>query len=181
MKINRIKPFDPKTFIGVNWSIESQDEKALTLTDIDWSKVVFEHGLKEEESYITGEEKLKRLEKKGTLLDAAVAQQLYEEDGQKTLHSLYDEKQIDWMEFAGTVLRYSYGDRYFLCLDRNGGGSWLWDYRWLDDDRRRDRVSPLLASSTQSSDIENLHSVPLNLERAIEQVKEAGYKVFKEY
>lgn len=181
MKINRIKPFDPKTFIEETWSIESQDEKALALTDIDWSKVTFEHGLEKNESYITGEEKLKRLQKKGTLLDAAVAQQLYEEDGQKTLKGLYAEKQIRWIEFAGTVLRYSDGSRCFLYLRRDGDGSWRWNYRWLDFDRYRGDVSPLLASSTQSFDTENLHSVPLNLERAIELVKEAGYKVFKEY
>jgi hypothetical protein len=44
------------------------------------------------------------------------------------------------------VLRDSDGIRYFLFLFRRGGGSWGWRCFWLDVDRRRGSVSPLLAS-----------------------------------
>jgi len=42
-------------------------------------------------------------------------------------------------------LRNSDGNRYFLYLNRNDDGSWNWNYHWLDNDRNRDNVSPLLA------------------------------------
>lgn len=45
-----------------------------------------------------------------------------------------------------TILRNSDGNRYFLYLDRNDDGSWDWNYNWLDNDRNRDNVSPLLAT-----------------------------------
>jgi hypothetical protein len=45
-----------------------------------------------------------------------------------------------------TFLRNSDGNRYFLYLNRNDDGSWNWNYNWLDNDRNRDNVSPLLAT-----------------------------------
>ena len=45
-----------------------------------------------------------------------------------------------------TLLRNSDGNRYFLYLNRNEDGSWDWNYNWLDNDRNRDNVSPLLAT-----------------------------------
>lgn len=167
IKINRKKPFDPKTFIGSNWSIESQNEASLKLKEIDLSQVLFEQCLEAGESWITGEEKLKRLQAKGgILLDAAVGQALYEEKGQKTLRALYNEKKIDWVEFPGTILCRSGGPRYFFCLDRRDDGSWDWCYDWLVYGRRAGGVSARLASSTETSGTKPLPSdfAPLTLE-----------------
>lgn len=144
--IDRTKPFDPKTFIGSGWDIVEEDETALKLTEIDFSKVRFESGLKKGESVITGEEKLKRLKRLGIRHDAKVGETLYEEQGQATLGFLYDTYGITWMELAGTVLRNSYGDRYFLYLYRNVDGSWSWDCYWLDVHRYAGNVSPVSAS-----------------------------------
>lgn len=124
MKSLKLKPFNPETFIGPNWTIESQDQAALALNEIDFSQVTFQHGLKDDETHITGEEKLKRLNGTGVLLDARVAQALYEEKDQKTLKWIYETHNISWFELAGSVLRDSSGDRCFLYLSRSDDGSW---------------------------------------------------------
>jgi hypothetical protein len=145
--IYRSKPFDPVKFIGRGWSIVEEDERSLALAEIDFAKVRFESGLNEHEKVITGDVKLQRLKAMPEIrLDAKVGQALYEEKGQATLRFIYDHFGVSWFELAGTVLRRSGGFRYFLCLYRSGDGSWGWRCYWLVDVRRRDRVSPLLAS-----------------------------------
>lgn len=135
MKINRTKEFDLVKFIGKNWAIESENEESLKIKDLDISKLVLHTGLKGNETYITGEERLKRLE--GTiLLDASIAQTLYEEKGQKTLEEIYGKLGCMWIEFLGTILRDPHGNRRALCLYRSVDGSWSWGCRWLYDDRR---------------------------------------------
>ena len=146
--VDRTTPFDPVKFIGAGWEIVEEDKNTLKLTTVDFSDVRFESGLKEGEQTIDGEEKLKRLKRLGIRLDAKCGQTLYEEKGQATLRWLYDTYRITWFELSGTVLRYSDGYRYFLYLRRGDDGSWGWAYLWLDNDRSRDLVSPLLASNT---------------------------------
>ena len=146
--IDRTKPFNPEKFMGgLGWTMGEQDERALLLTEIDFSKVRFESGLKEGESTITGVEKLERLTQGGLIRpDANTGQALYEEKGQATLRFLYDTFGISWMELAGSVLRDSNGLLYSLCLYRIDDGSWDWDYYWLDSDRGASLISPLLAN-----------------------------------
>ncbi|MDE2071311.1 MAG: hypothetical protein KGI70_01085 [Patescibacteria group bacterium] len=144
--VDRTTPFDPAKFIGSGWEIVEEDKKALALTTVDFSNVRFESGLKEGESVIDGEEKLKRLKRLGIRLDAKFGQTLFEEKGQATLRWLYDTFGITWFELSGTVLRDSRGSRYFLYLRRDDDGSWHWRCNWLDYGRSRVNVSPLLAS-----------------------------------
>lgn len=118
LKIDRSKPFDPKTFLN-DWSInvDEQDERALALTEVDLAKVVFETTLKKKENPIKGEEKLKRLKENGSIrLDASVFQILW-----KNQHLI----PLKWRKktngnttrifFDGTILK-SAGDRYALNL-----------------------------------------------------------------
>lgn len=145
--IDRTKAFDPVAFIGTDGDIVEQDERALMLTEIDFSKVRFESGLQDGETAIIGEVKLERLKALPEIrLDARIGQALHEEKGQTTLRWLYDTYSIAWLELAGTVLRDSDGDRYFLYLGRSGGGKWYRTRYWLGRDRYRGHVSPLLES-----------------------------------
>lgn len=158
--IDRSKPFDPVKFIGRDWSFwrgpaegdglsgdVECDDRALALTEVDFSKVRFESGHKEDESVIIGEEKLRRLVAMPEIrLDAKAGQTLFEEKGQATLRWLYDIFGITWIEFVGSVLRYPDGHRYFLYLYREDDGSWDWHDHWLGHARYRGHVSPLLAS-----------------------------------
>ncbi len=152
LMIDRTKPFDPEKFIGSGWTMGEQDERALFLTEIDFSNVRFESGLRDGESTITGVEKLARLTQGGLIRpDAKTGQALHEEKGQATLRFLYDTYRISWMEFAGSVLRRPGGYSGFLYLCRDDDGSWAWDYYWLDYGRGARSVSPLLASPLTSA------------------------------
>lgn len=145
--IDRAKLPTPEKFIGKGWEAIEHDERSLALTEVDFSKAVFDCPLREDEQYITGEEKLEREKADGKIrLDFGFAMALFHEKGQATLRFLHDTHGVTWMEFTGTVLRSSDGSRCFLCLFRDGDGSWRWGCRWLDSHRNAKRVSVRLAS-----------------------------------
>ncbi|MCX6735508.1 MAG: hypothetical protein NTZ13_00275 [Candidatus Parcubacteria bacterium] len=158
--IGRTALFDPAKFIGSGWSIwkgpvdgdglngeEQQDQRSLALTEIDFDKISFETCLKSGETYITGEEKLKRHARAGHILaDAKIGQVLYEEEGQKKLEYLYKEKGITWFELQGTILRSLSDRRCALYLYRDDG-RWDWYYYWLGNGRGADCPSLVLTST----------------------------------
>jgi len=73
--IDRTQPFDPVKSLGQGWTIDEQDERSLALNQVDLANVRLEYMLKKDESWIKGEEKLKRLKKAGHIrLDAKVFQ-----------------------------------------------------------------------------------------------------------
>ena len=163
LTIDRSKPFDP-TFFGTGWTVESENPKAIALTEVDFTKVTFDSFLREGEETITGEEKLSRATDT-LLLDAKIGQLLYEQKNQPLLNWLYDKKGICWMEFAGTVLRDSVGRRYFLYLLRQLDGSWHWYYNWLGHGRHYGFVSPLLASALT---LNSSALIPLDFRKKLE-------------
>ncbi|MBU0707843.1 hypothetical protein KKG41_05740 [Patescibacteria group bacterium] len=127
-------PFDPESFSGKGWEV---DERVGNRTggNLDAGQIVRMDYLREGETYITGDERLHRIkEAPGDIqLDAEDFLALWQEQGHATLRWLYDTKGITWLSFWGTVLRDS-GSRGVLCLSRDDGGSWDWDYRWLGND-----------------------------------------------
>ena len=136
----------PKEGNGLSGEL-AQDSRSVTLTEVDFSKVSFHHGLVECQQTILCEEKLLCLEKLlGIRLDYGIGLALFQEKGQVTLRWLHDTFGIKWMEFAGTVLRLLDGSRYFLYLGRRGDGAWGRSVCWLGYDRVRVSVSPLLAA-----------------------------------
>jgi len=144
LTIDRTTPFNPVAFLGEGWKIEEQDKRSLLVTEIDFSKVTFETCLNPVEGWITGEGKLLRHARAGHILsDAKIGQDLYEEEGQKTLEYLYKEKGVTWFELLGTVLRHPSGRLSALCLYRVDG-CWCRDYAWLDDRRDADDLSLVL-------------------------------------
>lgn len=143
-----LAPFTPEKFGCTIWrgeakgngleGKEEQDERSLLKTSFDpatITEVNLQTGLKADEVFISGEVKRARVILKMIQADARFAQTLLEEEGQKTLRFLHDTLEITWLEFLGTVLRGPSGDRYALCLFREGDGSWGCDFRWLDNDR----------------------------------------------
>ena len=154
--VDRTKPFDTRKYLPI-WrgpkdgnglsGEEEQDTRSLKLTEVDFAKALFTACLKEGESVITGEEKLARhIAVKHIRLDAKIGQCLLEEKGQVTLEWLFNTFGITWLELPGTVLRFSDGLRYFLCLYRDNNGRWGWDCRWLGLDRDAESPSAVLAS-----------------------------------
>jgi hypothetical protein len=133
LRIDRSTPFDPKTFIGDGWSIEEQDKRAIALTEIELTKVMFDSTLKKREKSIQGEKMFKRLKEKTNriLLDAGIFKTLWE--NQILIPEKWKEKtngNTTLIFFSGTVLRDSFGNRYVPCLywdDRK----WCSIYCWL--------------------------------------------------
>lgn len=145
--IDRSTKFDPTKFIGEGWSIVEEDERSLNITEVDMSKVSFEAMLEQGETYVIGEEKLKRLKEHGGIrLDAKVFQTLWE--NQHLIPASWNEPtngNATYIFFDGTVLRDPFGGRCVLCLYWRGG-EWDWDCRWLDDLWSAGRPSAVLAS-----------------------------------
>lgn len=145
--IDRTSAFDPVAFIGEGWSIVEEDERSLKLGEVDLTKVNFETMLKERESSVVGEEKLKRLKDAGHIrLDAKVFQTLWE--NQHLIPASWKEPtngNTTYVFFDGTILRRSDGRRCVLCLYWDDG-EWHWYYLWLDNWWRANDPSAVLAS-----------------------------------
>jgi len=154
INIDRSIPFDPKTFIGNGWSIEEQDERAIALTEIDLTSVMFDSTLEKGEKSIKGEDKLNRLKEKTNRirLDAGIFKTLWE--NQILIPEKWKEKtngNTTYIFFDGTVLRHSNGNRCVLCLYWSDG-RWDWHYRWLEHDWIANSPSAVLAISTLVSE-----------------------------
>ena len=145
------KPFDPAEFVGKDYTTwkghidgdglsgdKDIDQRSLALTEIGLAKFIFETCLKKGEVSISGEEKLRRLKEEkpdfvrfagnvflGLWLDYEVNKE------NSILEWFYRNLGITFMDFPGQVLRGPGGGRGVLCLDRGGGGRWVWGCGWL--------------------------------------------------
>ncbi|MEK7639868.1 MAG: hypothetical protein AAB424_01890 [Patescibacteria group bacterium] len=141
------KRFDPAKFMGKGWTIDERVGQR-SGSNLDAGKIIRKDYLKAGESFINGEERLKRI--KANPADIQYDEQdflaLYEEKGQKTLRWLYDTQGITSLSFWGIILRIPLGDRRVLYLYRGGHGSWYWVFFWLDDDWYAGNPSAVLAS-----------------------------------
>jgi hypothetical protein len=131
--IDRTKPFDPVKFVAEGWTVDEQDKRAIALSEINLAEVRLEHMLKKNERFITGEERLKRLEKTGCIrLDDKVLQLLWE--NQELIPELWKEKTGSYPTFIifdGTVLRGQRGSRCVLSLCYLDD-QWSWYYFSLE-------------------------------------------------
>jgi hypothetical protein len=146
--INRNR-FNPKKFIGDDWSIQSDetDARSIALTELDLTKVQHVTMLKDGETYVKGEEKLKRLKASDYIrLDADIFLTLWE--NQHLIPESWKEKvngNTRYIFFDGTVLRRSDGSRCVLYLFWPGG-QWGWGVYWLGFDWYGGSPSAVLAS-----------------------------------
>jgi hypothetical protein len=140
MKIT-VKPFSPVKYLGFGWKIivDEHDERNDCLIEVDFNKVDFVTCLKENETSITGEEKLKRLkESKQIRYGATTFMGLWNDyqtrKGNSVLETLFRTKNITHLDFFGDVLLRPDGGRLVLSLCRDCDGQWRWSYGWLDHD-----------------------------------------------
>lgn len=140
--------FNPAEFIGPGWTIwkgsadrdglngdEDRDAREDALTEIDWGKVLFETCLKDNETIITGQEKLLRLKATNNVRLGGRAFLSLWQDWQKNkknsvLEMLRKTRNIN-LAFFGLVLRSPDCRRCVLCLCFDGG-EWRWRCYWLD-------------------------------------------------
>lgn len=141
--------FNPNKFIGDGWSIlnDETDARSIALTELDLTKVQQVTMLKDGETYVKGEEKLKRLKASDYIrLDADIFLTLWE--NQHLIPESWKEKvngNTRYIFFDGTVLRDSGGDRCVLYLYWSDG-AWRWFVGWLGLDWIDDSPSAVLAS-----------------------------------
>jgi len=148
--IDRTKPFEP-IFVCKWFTIEKDetDVRSMALSEIDLTKVRFVAMLKEGETSITGEERLKRLKAAGYIrLDAKFFQTLWE--NKQFIPESWKQKvngNMCSIHFDGTVLRDLRGHRCVqgICLRNN---EWDWDCRWLDGNWNAHDLSAVLEISS---------------------------------
>ena len=147
IKIDRSKPFDPASFISKGWKIVEQDERSLAISELDLNVVRLERMLKSKESYIDGEENLRRLKSTGHIrLDAKIFEILW--NNQQLIPEKWKEKtdgKTTFIFFDGTILLGPGGSRWALYLYWVDG-HWNWYYDWLGYYRDVDISSAVLAS-----------------------------------
>lgn len=165
-KVIRTAPFNPVEFLGKGWAFwrgsaggdgltgeEDADLRSRALVEIDTTRLRFETCLREGESSIKGEEKIRRLKEKpdfirlggnaflGFWLDYQASKE------NSALEHLYRTRRITFIDFPGDILRSSDGYRSMLYLCRRGHGGWDWDVCWLENDWFADNPSVGLAST----------------------------------
>ena len=131
-----VDKFNHAEFLGNNWSVVECDEREDSLTEVDWNEVEFETCLKDGESRIIGEEKLKCLKamdkiRHGGRSFLTLWKDYQEKKEASVLEQLYKIKGITYIDFFGLVLQAPDGDRGVLCLCRDDGGAWSWYCSWL--------------------------------------------------
>ena len=131
------QPFDSVQLIGKGWSLiaEEHDARNDALTEVYFAKVNFDTCLKDGESCIKGEEKLKRMKVNSNIrLGATTFMGLWEDYQAKgkdsILERLHQERGITYLDFFGDVLLTPRGNRRVLFLYRHGD-VWHWRYSWL--------------------------------------------------
>jgi len=156
LSIDRSALFDPAAFLGEGWSIwrgpadgnglegePEQDARALSISALNAEDFLFDTAIVPPERWVKGEAKLPRLRATGkVLLDAQIAQALYEEAGQQTLNEIMQKTGVSWFDLPGTVLRDREGYRYLLGVYFNDG-KWPWYPHWLENNWRASRPSAL--------------------------------------
>ncbi|HEY5367428.1 MAG TPA: hypothetical protein VIJ75_00425 [Hanamia sp.] len=146
--INRSGLFRPATFTGPGWTITEEDQRALALTKIDFTKVVLKTTLNKKEKSIRGEDNLKRLKSMDCIrLDAMVFYTLWND--QQLIPIKWKENtngQKTFIFFDGTVLRNSRSIRCVIYLYWYYH-RWRWNIHWLENYWDANNLSAVLATS----------------------------------
>jgi hypothetical protein len=139
IKIDRNTPFNVEEYPGNSgWSIVEQDQRSLSITEIDLMKVdsVPIPGFR---AAVDGPTALAQLKKRGIVRwDAGIGQALMNEKDQHSLEWLLNEKGIGVIPLYGTVVSKGKSN-CFLALERayedeeeNRKDQWEWRYCWFD-------------------------------------------------
>ncbi len=122
---------------------EDIDPRSLALTELEVSKIIFESCLKEGESPITGEEKVRRQKESDKIrLGANIFLPIWQNYEARRhcskdliLDWLYFERKIYNLDFTGTILRDPQGNRRIIRLvcsvDYHGYIDWNWGCDYL--------------------------------------------------
>lgn len=168
-QIIQTKPFNPAEFpgLGKGWAFwkgpadgngltgeEDFDPRSRALTEINIARLRFETCLREGESSIKGEEKIRRLKEMADFIRLGGNAFLgFWEDYQankenSALEWIYRTRKISFIDFPDDILRSPNGSRSILYLFRDDVGKWSWLVNWLDGGWHADDPSAGLASQS---------------------------------
>ena len=171
-KVSRVNsvvwPFDPADFIGRDWTVwrgpldgdgllgtEEMDSRSMTVPFFDLDSLVFETCLAEDETAITGEEKIDRLKERPELirLGGDFCRKLWEDYEAKKedsiVEDLFRSRGISYIDFPGHVLRGLDGYPCILYIARGITGEWILGYYALSlDCIRADKPSVLYSTGS---------------------------------
>ena len=145
IRIKRKQLFETLRFINQqSFQIDEQDERSVTLNEIDTSEIVLESML-HNETAISKEEHFMRLKQTGHIrLDARIFRTLWE--NQQLIPECWKGTLKDHMHifFDGTILKNQYG-RYVFSMYWNKDEGWSWTCSQLDKGRWKSKdVSAVL-------------------------------------
>lgn len=146
-----IIPFDPAAVSGEGWKFEDKEgiinglgdgvtsfgktlNKAVAFLPsqkYEALKLLFPTGLSEDQTVITGEDRLRALADR-FLADPDLGWSLCREEGQKTLKFLHDIFGVTWIGFLRRTLCNPSRLRFALYLYCGGDKNWSWSYRGLN-------------------------------------------------
>jgi hypothetical protein len=132
IKIDRSLTFNPETFIGKNWEIRRQNEKSLSIIEIDIDKIMLVTSSDQKKNHDGVEPECIEysLKKEGyILLDVQILKTLLENNN--LIPEKWKEKvngEIQYIIFMGSILRHPFGwDKVLnLSYDEKKGG-WEWN------------------------------------------------------
>jgi hypothetical protein len=160
LKLVRTTLLDIATFVGAGWTFlsEEREERSHLLAEIDLVKARFKTCLKDGETSISGEEKLKRLKSSSYVrLGANVFYSLWIDYKERGWNSVLEQlrRETDtaylnffYLDFFGDVLRNSLdkaGCRYVLYLQWRDD-QWHWGCCWLGGNWHHHNPSVVLES-----------------------------------
>lgn len=132
INIDRTFSFDPVDLLGAGCIAVEEDERSLKLSEIDLTKIKLETMLKDRESRITGEEKLRRLKDAGYIrLDARILQTFWE--NKHLIPEAWKQPtngRTTFVSFDGSIYQDSSCLRLVLYLSWFNG-AWRMDHEWL--------------------------------------------------
>lgn len=145
IRIDNITLFNP-IFIGKNCAIQRQDEGNFTLTEFNVGNIQLETMLRNDEKFVTGEERLIRLRNTKSIRLGVRAFMTFWEN-KDCIPEVWKEKtncETTYVHFDGTEFRHIEYGRCVLCIfwreDR-----WFWRTRWLKDKFGKNHPSAVLA------------------------------------
>jgi hypothetical protein len=146
--LDRANPFDLRTYGGLGWSIEEQDERSLALTEVDLGKIQLITVLGSGETSISRRGVLNRLKAQDYIrLDAKVLQILIESKSliPEAWKQRIDDDRIFAIFFDGTIFRTPEGRlcTLFLFWGHNNSG-WCWLAHGIELDSGPNDVSATL-------------------------------------
>lgn len=136
LRIDRSQLFDPEKFLGPGWTIVEEDERSLTIAELDFGRLHLQSVLVPGEMWTSGVEQNARLQRiKSICADAKILATLWSEQNRIQIPTHWQRKtnnQTTYLIFRGTKVRSPGGSTCCLGLHWGSNQKWHWRHYWDD-------------------------------------------------